>query len=107
MKAGKIFAAILGLSFLAPAVAEDQQMTTVWTTDFSGKPPFQRKMETVRVADLAQFEEKDTELVNTTDFSGKPPFKRNREMLRVVDLAQFEVVETENKFVPTPRRMKR
>ena len=107
MKAGKIFAAILGLSYLAPAVAEQQEMATVWTTDFSGKPPFQRKMEKVRVADLAQFEREETELVNTTDFSGKPPYKRNREVLRVVDLAQFEVVEAENRFVPTPRRMKR
>ena len=93
----------VGLAVSAPVKANDD-MTTVWTTDFSGKPPFKRQLETIPTADLARFET-GTEVVNTTDFSGKPPFKRNVHVLRIVDAARFEIVE-ESRFVPAPRRFK-
>ena len=105
MRVLKLFAATFFMTSLAPVIADDQEEMTVWQIDYSGKPPYQRKAEKVKVADMARFETQDTELVKVTDFSGKPPFKRNVEKLRVVDLAQFETAE-EKKFVPAPRRMK-
>ncbi len=94
----------LGMSLFANVSAEDQT-TTVWTTDFSGKPPYQRSKDSVRNVDLAQFETQKEIVVNNVDFRGKPPYTRNTETVRVVDLAQFET-QKEDKFVATPRRMK-
>ena len=105
MKIAKLLAAGIAISAINTASAGDQNTTTVWTVDYSGKPPYQRKAETLPTADIAMFETQQTTEVVTTDFSGKPPYKRNREIVRVVDLAQFEAVE-EKKFVPTPRRAK-
>lgn len=94
--------ATLGLGLVGSVSAET---TTVWTTDFAGKPPYKRTQETVRNVDLAQFETEKEVVVNDIDFSGKPPYKRNTETVRVVDMAQFEISQ-EDKFVATPRRFK-
>jgi len=102
MKAGKVLVIILGISFFIPAIAENQEVTRVWSIDFSGKPPFKRKMIKVRTADL---EKQSTIVVSGTDFRGKPPFTRNKEIVRVVDHVQSEATN-KKKFVPTPRRMK-
>ena len=93
----------VALAGSAPVQANDG-MTTVWTTDFSGKPPYQRSKETLNSADLARFET-TSEVVRSTDFSGKPPFSRNVDVLRVVDANRLEIVE-ETRFVPAPRRGK-
>ncbi|MFK8067150.1 MAG: hypothetical protein AB8D52_02800 [Gammaproteobacteria bacterium] len=114
MKIIKVFVAILSLGYFIPASADNnQEMTRVWQTDISGKPPYKRKMVQVPVVDLASFETKKTKAVNSADFSGKPPYKRNKETVRIVDLAQFEAINekvesatSKKKFVPAPRRMK-
>ena len=105
MKFGSAIIAILGLTYFMPVMAEPPEMTTIWTVNYAGKPPFKRKMEKVRSMDLARFENQSTKVINTTDYRGKPPFTRNTETVRVVDLAQFEAID-DNKFIPTPRRMK-
>lgn len=69
--------------------------TTVQKVDFSGKPPFKRKLVTLEVVDAAQLENTETSLVTSTDFSGKPPFKRNVEKLEVVDAAALEATTEE------------
>lgn len=85
-------------------VQANEGKSTVWSTDYSGKPPYQRQKETLDSADLARFEIA-TEVVRSTNFSGKPPFARNVDVLRVVDANRLEIVE-ETRFVPSPRRFK-
>lgn len=105
MKASKILLTGLALGSIMSASADDIGMTTVWTVDYSGKPPFKRKLETLPVAELNRFETGKVTEVRTVDFRGKPPYARNRQVVDVVDLARFEVVQ-EERFVPLPRRMK-
>jgi hypothetical protein len=98
-------AVIIAVAFAGSAsVQANDNMTTVWTTDFNGKPPYQRQKEILSSADFARFET-TTEVVISTNFSGKPPFSRNVEMVRVVDANRLEIAE-ESRFVPTPRRGK-
>lgn len=97
--------AIIALALASSVhVQASEDKTTVWTTDYSGKPPFQRTQETLDRADLARFET-TTEVVTSTNFSGKPPFARNVSVLRIVDANRLEIVE-ETRFVPAPRRFK-
>lgn len=105
MKIAKTFLAGITMIFLMPVMADSQDMTGVWVVDYSGKPPFERKLQTVPTVDLARFESQQAVVVNTTDFRGKPPFARNKETVRVVDVARFETTE-QKKHVPLPRRMK-
>lgn len=98
-------AAILTMALAGSVqVHANNDQVTVWTTDYSGKPPFQRQQETLDRTDLARFET-NTQVVHSTDFSGKPPFARNVSVLRIVDANRLEIVE-ENRFVPAPRRFK-
>jgi hypothetical protein len=98
-------AVIIAMAFAgSTSVLASDDMTTVWTTDYSGKPPYQRQKETLNTADLARFEIA-TEEVKSTNFSGKPPFHRNADVLRVVDANRLEIVQ-EIRFVPAPRRGK-
>ena len=80
---------------------------TKMVTDYSGKPPFKRKIVTLPVVDIAQAEivDTDTELVSvrTTDFSGKPPFKRTVERLPAVDISQVESLASDSDQVGTKR----
>jgi hypothetical protein len=96
--------AILALAFAGSASVQANDTSTVWTTDFGGKPPFQRQLETLNNVDLASFET-TTETVVSTNFSGKPPFKRNIEVVRLIDANRLEVTQ-ETSFVPSPRRFK-
>lgn len=101
----KGFAAIIIMALASSVqVQANEGKTTVWSTDYSGKPPFQRTQETLDSADLARFET-TTEVVRSTNFSGKPPFARNVDVLRIVDANRLEIVE-ETRFVPAPRRFK-
>lgn len=91
----KLAITLLSVAATGVAVADTVR---VQTTDFSGKPPFKRKFETVEVKDVAQFERVDSAkaemvTVQTTDFSGKPPFKRNVETLEVRDVAEFSEIQ--------------
>jgi hypothetical protein len=65
-------------------------------TDFSGKPPFKRRIEMVPMADIAQVEiVKSVEVglveVKTIDFRGKPPFKRRTKLLEKTDVMEVEI----------------
>lgn len=73
------------------------------TTDFSGRPPFKRRVEKLSAVDVAQLELVQADIsagkeivVRTTDFRGRPPFKRRTKKLVVVDIAQAEILEPEN-----------
>jgi len=105
MKVGKVLVVILGISFFILVIVENQEMTSVWSIDFSGKPPFKRKMVKARTADLARTKKQSTLVISGTDFRGKPPYTRNKETVRVVDHVQSDTIN-KKKFVPTPRRMK-
>jgi|GEM_PF-380482 hypothetical protein len=71
-----------------------ENCSTIMVTDFSGKPPFKRRIETLPTVDIAQAEYVTSDVeqvkVRTVDFKGKPPFKRRVETLPVVDTAQVE-----------------
>ena len=98
-------AVIIAIAFAGSAsVQASDNMTTVWTTDYSGKPPYKRQKETLKTADLAMFEIA-TEVVKSTNFRGKPPFHRNVDVLRVIDANRLEIVQ-ETRFIPAPRRGK-
>lgn len=86
-------------------------------TDFTGKPPFQRKV--VKVKDLsatefARFEELRTaaavdrsrvgKRVLVTDFSGKPPFNRKWVTVTEENATEFARFE-EEKTSPAKRRL--
>jgi len=88
--------ATLCLSVTACATPQSSTMK-VQEVDYSGKPPFKRRMVSVDVADTAQLETTETTLVRTTEFAGKPPFKRNVEKLEIVDSAELQASpSTEN-----------
>ncbi len=74
-------------------------------TDFSGKPPFKRRIEMVPAVDIAQVEivtsEPELIEVKTVDFRGKPPFKRKVELLEKTEVMQVEITsETEENDKP-------
>ncbi len=79
---------------------------TVWKVDFSGRPPFDRQLVEVPVADAASFEtvlDVEMQRVWHTDFSGRPPFKRGYADIPVIDAAQLELVEASQEGVrPRP-----
>ena len=94
---------VLALSLLLPAAANADthaghapaagDMVTVWTVDYSGRPPYSRSRETLSVSDVARLEQAEVTEVRTVDYSGRPPFRRNVETLRIIDAARLEVVE--------------
>lgn len=98
------YTAIAGALFAMPAAADvsavaEQETVTVWKVDYSGRPPYDRQLVEVPVADIASFEAASvmqTERVWHTDFSGRPPFKRGYVDLPVIDAAQFEIDSTQS-----------
>lgn len=80
-------------SVMAAAECTENCVTSI-VTDFSGKPPFKRRVEVLQAVDIAEVEVVTSEPVlvdvKTVDFRGKPPFKR-----RVERLEQTEVMEVE------------
>jgi hypothetical protein len=99
-----LYTAIAGALFALPAAAEtssvaEQETVTIWKVDYSGRPPFDRELIEVPVADVASFEAAstvETERVWHTDFTGRPPFKRGYVDLPVIDTAQFEIESTQS-----------
>src|SRR5690606_34377512 len=89
----------------------------VMITDFSGKPPFKRRVvsvDTLSATELARFEEavgaastvdegRIGERVTVVDFRGRPPFKRKTieiDAANVTELARFEEVSEERAEAP-------
>ena len=100
-----IASAIAGVMFSCSSVSiaadpDEQELVSVWVTDFSGKPPFKRELKQLPAADIAaleiDLEEVETERVWSADFSGRPPFKRRFRDLPVIDASSLEVLEEEN-----------
>lgn len=87
------FAVLSSNAAIAAAECTDNCVATL-VTDFSGKPPFKRRIEMLPAVDIAEVEIVNSEPVwvdvKTVDFKGKPPFKR-----RVERLEQTEVMEVE------------
>jgi hypothetical protein len=86
-------ASLLVLPNVAVA-ADDEAMVTVRTTDFSGRPPFTRRVESLPATEVARLEpapiSAETVTVRTTDYSGRPPFARRSETLPVSEVARLE-----------------
>ncbi len=80
----------------APEGAANENLVTVRSVDFSGKPPFKRRTERLPAHDVAALEmtEATQVTVRNTDFRGRPPFRRNVEHLTlVVETASLEIGE--------------
>ncbi len=81
-------------SVLGSAECTENCVTKV-VTDFSGKPPFKRRIEVLPAVDIAEVEIVTSEPVfievKTVDFKGKPPFKRKVERLEQTDVMQVEI----------------
>ena len=95
---------VVGSLLIQPAIADTAntsgtEMVKVWKVDFSGRPPFKRKLIELPVADVAALEASDkvvdTERVLTVDYSGKPPFKRRWQEIPVIDAASLEIEDVE------------
>jgi hypothetical protein len=97
------FIALLSVPVASTAACVENCITKI-TTDFRGRPPFKRQVETLSATDVAQVEIKEVgELaaVRTVDFKGRPPFKRRTELLPVADIAEVELFAEEEE--PTRR----
>lgn len=97
------FAVSMSSSVFASEECTDNCVTKL-VTDFSGKPPFKRRLEVLPVVDVAQVEISTSEPVwvnvRTVDFKGKPPFKRKVERLEQTEIMQAEITsdaEPDNK----------
>jgi len=97
---------LLGVPVESVASCKENCVTKI-TSDFRGRPPFKRRVETLSAVDIAQVEVKEVgELVEvkTVDFKGRPPFKRRSEMLVSVDIAEVEMSAEEETAKPKRRR---
>ena len=70
----------------------------VQVVDYSGKPPFKRKVISLSVNDVAQLESVGQEAIEYVEVKevimrGKPPYRRVTTMMPVYDVAQLEVFE--------------
>ena len=85
MKKLTLSIAALGAALVGPNVAasDDAEFVTIRTTDFRGRPPFTRSVETLPAAEVARLEaERRAEpavsdelvTVRTVDYRGRPPF---------------------------------
>ena len=88
-------AALQALSVGATAAEPSATADQVLVTDFSGRPPFKRKMVNQdSVADMARFEETsvgESGKVWVVDTRGAPPFKRRLvSASELADVARFE-----------------
>lgn len=90
---------------------------TVSITDFSGKPPFRRrivKIDDLTAAEFARFEEVAGDIavdgsrigqtVTVVDFRGKPPFRRSTVQIDEDNLAEFARFEEVTETADKPRR---
>ncbi len=102
MKLGVIFSSLVAFSALglsaetAPTVTNDT--VDVQVVDYTGKPPFKRKVVSLSVNDVAQLEavgQQAIEYVEVKDviMRGKPPYRRVTTLMPVYDVAQLEALE--------------
>ncbi len=102
MKLGVIFSSLVAFSSLglsaeaAPRVTNDT--VDVQVVDYTGKPPFKRKVVSLSVNDVAQLEavgQQAIEYVEVKDviMRGKPPYRRVTTLMPVYDVAQLEALE--------------
>ena len=101
MKKLTLSIAALGAALVGPNVAagDDAEYVTIRTTDFRGRPPFTRSVETLPAAEVARLEAErraapavsdELVTVHTVDYRGRPPFTRRSETLLVSEVARFE-----------------
>ncbi|MFZ8198377.1 hypothetical protein [Alteromonas portus] len=92
----------LSLGFSATAVhamaLSTDETVDVQLIDYSGKPPFKRKIVSLSVNDVAQLESVGQEAIEYVEVKevimrGKPPYRRVTTMMPVYDVAQLEVLE--------------
>lgn len=85
-----------------------ENCTTKLVTDFSGRPPFKRRIEVLPVVDIAEVEILDSEPVfvdvKTVEFSGKPPFKRRVERLEQTEIMQVEISSEGESTAKSPKK---
>ena len=111
MRTLKLFAVGLAVlasnSVLGSAECTENCVTKV-VTDFSGRPPFKRKIEVLPAVDIAEVEvvTSDPVWVNvkTVDFKGKPPFKRTVERLEQTEVMQVEITSDAEPSDKRPRK---
>ena len=94
------------LTSVAPASAADS--STVRVVDFTGAPPFKRRVVSQETeADFARFEQAAPtvgERRRTVDFRGAPPHRRSVEVVTEADVAEFARFEEEPAEARRPRR---
>ena len=99
MRSLNLFAIGLAVLTSNAAIADTQcteNCVTKLVTDFSGKPPYKRRVEVLPAVEIAEVEIVTSEPVwvdvKTVDFKGKPPFKRRVERLEQTEIMEVEVV---------------
>jgi len=101
------FAVSMSSSVFASEECTDNCVTKL-VTDFSGKPPFKRRLEVLPVVEVAEVEIATSEPVwvnvRTVDFKGKPPFKRTIERLEQSDIMQVEMTSDAESSKKRPRK---
>lgn len=111
MRTLKIFA--VGFAVLASnSVFADTECTQdcvpTFVTDFSGKPPFKRRIEMLPAVEIAEVEVITSEPVwvdvKTVDFKGKPPFKRRVERLQQTEIMEVEIEAEEESVQRGPKK---
>ncbi|MEC8232830.1 MAG: hypothetical protein VX061_15460 [Pseudomonadota bacterium] len=102
---GSLFAAttfsITALSVQATPSA-NAETVDVQVVDYSGKPPFKRRVVSLSVNDVAQLESVGQEAIEYVEVKevimrGKPPYRRTTKMMPVYDVAQLEVLDEQPK----------
>ncbi|WDT85112.1 hypothetical protein [Alteromonas sp. 009811495] len=98
---GSLFAATT-FSFTALSVqatpSANAETVDVQVVDYSGKPPFKRRVVSLSVNDVAQLESVGQEAIEYVEVKevimrGKPPYRRTTKMMPVYDVAQLEVLD--------------
>jgi len=111
MRTIKLFAVGLAVftsnSVLGSAECTENCVTKL-VTDFSGRPPFKRRIEVLPAVDIAEVEIVTSEPVwvevRTVDFKGKPPFKRKMERLEQSEVMQVEITDDAEASEKRPKK---
>ncbi len=111
MRTLKIFAVGLAVfasnSVLGSGECTENCVTKI-VTDFSGKPPFKRRVEVLPAVDIAEVEIVTSDPVwvdvKTVDFRGKPPFKRKVERLQQSEIMQVEIIADDESSERRPKK---
>ena len=98
---------VIFTSCSVPGSAEcTENCVTKLVTDFSGRPPFKRRIEVLPTVDIAEIETSEPVFVEvkTVDFKGKPPFKRRVERLEKTDVLQVEITSDAESSEKRPKK---